>query len=114
MFESVLGSVYANTRYHGSNCRDAIFCVSSIVKTHGRASLCESESFPDCTNAIFCVSTLTNYANITFSAEKNPFECKNFFRYANRLRSGILTLHRESSIRVVGWGATRRKCNLIN
>ena len=81
MFESVSGSVYANTRYYGSNCTDAIFCVS----------------------------TMTNYANITFSAEKNPFECKNFFRYANRLRSGILTLHRESSIRVVGWGATRRK-----
>jgi hypothetical protein len=42
-----------------------------------------------------------NYANITFSAEKNPFECKKIFSYANRLRSGILTLHRESNVTAI-------------
>ena len=47
MFESVSGSVYANIRYHVPNCTDAMHCVSSnncvssIVKTHGRASLRE-------------------------------------------------------------------------
>ena len=84
MFESVSGSVYVNIRYHVPNCRDAIFCVS----------------------------TVTNYANITFSAEKIRSNVKIFSATQIDCVVAYLLCIVNLPCGLSGGGDTRRKSNL--